>query len=790
MGVKNTHFYLVCLEKYSKEKSIYSVRREPEDIILQVSNTSANIKFLIDTLTLQLPFLKTINLEARDRDFNLIDCEMLLFEELKHFFIVEEQTEQGQLVNYSCTIRDIYRNFTFLEFLSCSLYYLTDSKNPENNHLYHYSSQLRRTRRLSYFCGANVSFIIENWVKLLFECRLAYNLHQLKLDYKASRELPITSLHLNYLKFCFKLESQIPICHIPFNDNLVSNLLNIEDFVRVVEVDVISYQYTRMLQILTNHSLSEKAGSESTLKISVVYPMFEVLFKQYEGLRFGAEYDASKVFQGDRRLIDLVACPCKSGTEYPPLFIIACSGIEKKMEQDHKDSPRVFEISLAIISRYIGIYEEFYGESNYLTKIESLKVFGCVTDRLKFQFFVCYPRLLGPQSNLKYEVIYEAPKSWELDFDLESNECLTPNLFLETQAELGFVQMELSLNANDNLEPDLCPPKFSVSKKRKLNTIEIYNKLIPKLQFIKNFVNLAHQSMLDLPDLSFESENILKIHEDQRVSNARSSHMTDTGKKNKDNIDGEDPPKTPSKTVTAHGRKYCVVEKKLGRFELQILNYLKSVSNQNICQFYHSCAAESKFETKLYFEPLIAFNDNLYQSLPELENASFNYVLNMTDALKFLKEIGIYHRDISPNNILVSHPNSKYENFKLIDFGHSIFKLKYKVDGSSFGTPGFVAKCLVKDSSIPFSHEHDLESLGLCLKQSILLPLKSRCRLISTKLTRSIDVMDNIYSKMTGTFFLSNKFADLHEIFDFTYDKYRLFLKTIDFVHTNYFIDT
>ena len=91
----------------------------------------------------------------------------------------------------------------------------------------------------------------------------------------------------------------------------------------------------------------------------------------------------------------------------------------------------------------------------------------------------------------------------------------------------------------------------------------------------------------------------------------------------------------------------------------------------------------------------------------------------ISSALYYLKSKGIIHRDIKPDNILLT-PSG---HIKLIDFGLSLSTNLAKADYRRVGTPGFIAPEVLnskKDTLQGYGFESDVYSLGIVLYCAIV----------------------------------------------------------------------
>jgi serine/threonine protein kinase len=204
---------------------------------------------------------------------------------------------------------------------------------------------------------------------------------------------------------------------------------------------------------------------------------------------------------------------------------------------------------------------------------------------------------------------------------------------------------------------------------------------------------------------------------------------------------------TPSKSgrIRFNEKKYYCLVKEVGSSEIAILNYLKLHSSEFVCKLYHIRPATSKCDTCLYFEPLVSLKHATFKTYGGFLNLSLNYILNGLHALQFLESCQIYHRDISPNNLMFEARN---ECFKLIDFGHAVFEAEHK-DSDIYGTEGFV------DPIRPWD-KNDLFSFGKCISYDIF----NRMLMMDPDTPRSTEML-SIISKLSINIQRKDQIADL-----------------------------
>jgi len=95
-----------------------------------------------------------------------------------------------------------------------------------------------------------------------------------------------------------------------------------------------------------------------------------------------------------------------------------------------------------------------------------------------------------------------------------------------------------------------------------------------------------------------------------------------------------------------------------------------------------------------------------------------NYMMQIANALTYLHKYGIMHRDIKPDNLMLSED---YKSIKIMDFGLSKIIGPQERVSDGFGTLAFVApEVLVRK---PYNQKVDIWSLGVIIFYSICLKL-------------------------------------------------------------------
>jgi serine/threonine protein kinase len=149
---------------------------------------------------------------------------------------------------------------------------------------------------------------------------------------------------------------------------------------------------------------------------------------------------------------------------------------------------------------------------------------------------------------------------------------------------------------------------------------------------------------------------------------------------------------------------------------------LLQFSHPNIVQFFWSFVGRHNLYLVTEFLP----GGDLYSLLENLgslsEDAARTYAMELLQALRYLRENGIVHRDIKPDNILVSESGS----LKLTDFGLSYLGMVDRATESAkftrrpsscVGTPDYVAPEIILNR--PHSFSVDYWSLGAMIYEFV-----------------------------------------------------------------------
>ncbi|OMJ69259.1 hypothetical protein SteCoe_33060 [Stentor coeruleus] len=160
--------------------------------------------------------------------------------------------------------------------------------------------------------------------------------------------------------------------------------------------------------------------------------------------------------------------------------------------------------------------------------------------------------------------------------------------------------------------------------------------------------------------------------------------------------------------------------------EINIYSRLSEIANANNCFLkYYGSYLDSKKGIWMIMEyipeNLSTFFKKLKDQSIELnEQVYANIFLKLISSFKIMKDLGIFHRDIKPDNLLID----KFQNVKIIDFNISLFK-SHNYDNKTTseyeikGTKNYIAPELLEligkniDSAIFNPEKSDVFSLGL-----------------------------------------------------------------------------
>ncbi len=146
---------------------------------------------------------------------------------------------------------------------------------------------------------------------------------------------------------------------------------------------------------------------------------------------------------------------------------------------------------------------------------------------------------------------------------------------------------------------------------------------------------------------------------------------------------------------------------------LQEYKALRRLQHRNLPQVIDVYGAESPFHLKLEYVAGNSVRDLGEELRGDLSGVT-RIALQVADALSFLDEHNLKHRDVSPGNILV--PEDDQQPVRLIDFG-----IATSADGRQtlVGTPVYRAP-EVEAGSNPWTHRADVYSLGVVLIEALL----------------------------------------------------------------------
>lgn len=152
--------------------------------------------------------------------------------------------------------------------------------------------------------------------------------------------------------------------------------------------------------------------------------------------------------------------------------------------------------------------------------------------------------------------------------------------------------------------------------------------------------------------------------------------------------------------------KKTMVAKELNEWEIEIFQILRKVPHDYIADAVESLEDESNFYLIFKYYKKVNWN-SIYFNDMELKQI----ITKITGALQHLATLGIVHRDIKEDNLLLVNRSSL--DIRLIDFGFSQVLGKHEKIYEPYGTLLFSAPELLCYK--PYSHSIDMWSLGVLL---------------------------------------------------------------------------
>lgn len=138
--------------------------------------------------------------------------------------------------------------------------------------------------------------------------------------------------------------------------------------------------------------------------------------------------------------------------------------------------------------------------------------------------------------------------------------------------------------------------------------------------------------------------------------------------------------------ASALGTK-CVL-KQIDIADTKMYQQLISLNNPNIVKFYDITTIDSKFYAVEEYIDGIVLKDYIERVGTLDDNSTEQITLQICNGLKAIHSLGIVHRDINPNNIMITNSG----NAKIIDFGISRqIKTNQSKDTQILGTQGYAS---------------------------------------------------------------------------------------------------
>lgn len=144
------------------------------------------------------------------------------------------------------------------------------------------------------------------------------------------------------------------------------------------------------------------------------------------------------------------------------------------------------------------------------------------------------------------------------------------------------------------------------------------------------------------------------------------------------------------------------------------IKILRMVDHENIVKLYEVYETDSS----VYLVLELLEGGELFHRIPFMNNYEDTDIKtlmkNLLSALAHMHELGIMHRDIKPDNILLESAKNDYD-IRIADFGLSTFVNDTEILYKRCGTPGFIAPEIIayKEGSKMYNEKCDIFSAGL-----------------------------------------------------------------------------
>ena len=183
-------------------------------------------------------------------------------------------------------------------------------------------------------------------------------------------------------------------------------------------------------------------------------------------------------------------------------------------------------------------------------------------------------------------------------------------------------------------------------------------------------------------------------------------------------------------------------------------NGLAGLDHHNIVKLLDHGCYDGAFYLTTEFIKGSSLGDIIKES-PLIEESAIDLALEVAEALKYINQFGIVHRDIKPDNILISHIGE----VKLVDFGLSREEHQQTVSikGEMFGTPQYLAPEYIDGKKLNI--RTDIYSLGITLFYMVSGALPFQAGTPMALLSKQLNETPPMLNEITDD--VSKDFADL-----------------------------